>query len=68
MLEALEGRTNICPSEVARGLAADWRPLMEPVRQAARELVAEGLLEITQGGRVVDPHDFKGPIRLRRKA
>lgn len=67
VLDALEGRSNICPSEVARGLAGDWRPLMEPVRQAARALVAEGLVEITQGGHPVDPENFKGPIRLRRK-
>jgi Protein of unknown function (DUF3253) len=28
--------------------------------------VASGRLEITQGGRVVDPSTAKGPIRLRR--
>ena len=38
---------------------------MEEVRRAARRLVARGELEITQGGRVVDPSEFKGPIRLR---
>lgn len=40
---------------------------MEPVRAAARELVLEGLVEITQKGAVVDPSTAKGPIRLRRK-
>ncbi len=64
---AASGNTTICPSEVARQLALDdWRPLMEPVRRAARRLVATGQLEITQGGRVVDPSTAKGPIRLRR--
>jgi hypothetical protein len=39
---------------------------MEPARRAARRLVAAGTLEITQGGRVVDPSTARGPIRLRR--
>jgi hypothetical protein len=38
---------------------------MEPSRRAARRLVAQGLVEITQKGRVVDPSTAKGPIRIR---
>lgn len=38
---------------------------MEATRAVARRLVAEGRLEILQKGQVVDPHTFKGPIRLR---
>ena len=57
----------ICPSEAARAVGGDqWRPLMEPARAAARRLVARGLVEITQGGSVVDPSTAKGPIRIRR--
>ena len=33
------GKT-ICPSDAARALADDFRPLMEPVRRVARELAA----------------------------
>ncbi|MFM9112416.1 MAG: DUF3253 domain-containing protein, partial [Actinomycetota bacterium] len=33
---------------------------------AARRLVVTGEVEITQGGRVVDPSTAKGPIRLRK--
>lgn len=64
--ERARGAT-ICPSEVARALAPDdeWRALMEPVRQAARRLVAKGVLDITQGGHAVDASTAKGPIRLR---
>ncbi len=59
--------STICPSEVARAEgSADWRTLMEPSRQAARRLVAAGRVEIVQGGRVVDPSQAKGPIRIRR--
>lgn len=57
---------SICPSEAARAVQpVDWRELMEPARRAARRLVAEGVVEITQGGRVVDPSTAKGPIRVR---
>ncbi len=58
----------ICPSEAARVVGGDdWRPLMEATRQAARRLVVTGAIEITQGGRVVDPSTARGPIRLRAR-
>lgn len=65
LLARTAGGGTICPSEAARRVAADWRPLMERARQAARRLVARELLEITQGGRVVDGSTARGPIRLR---
>ena len=60
------GKT-ICPSEAARKIAGpeDFRPHMHPVRDAARRLVAERRLEVTQGGKVVDLDSARGPIRLR---
>ena len=60
------GRT-ICPSDAARELAGsgDFRPLMDPVRDVARELVARGELEVTQRGEVVELAAARGPIRLR---
>ena len=67
------GKT-ICPSEAARTVAGGgtmsddrtaWEPLMEPARAAARRLVAQGSLVITQGGVIVDPSTAKGAIRLR---
>ncbi|MFI8364910.1 DUF3253 domain-containing protein [Streptomyces sp. NPDC085612] len=79
ILELLEQRgpaATICPSEAARAVHAaaggggdggdGWRGLMEPARDAARRLVAAGEVEITQGGRVVDPSRARGPIRIRR--
>ena len=53
------GRT-FCPSEAARRLADDWRPLMDRVRRVA----ADTDLMATQGGVPVDPVSAKGPIRL----
>lgn len=68
LLDSRARGATICPSEVARAAAPDdWRPLMEPVREAARRLVAKGMLDITQQGRVVDGSTAKGPIRLRRR-
>jgi len=70
LLDERSAAATICPSEAARRVggdeAEDWRPLMEPARQAARRLVAAGAVEITQKGRVVDPSTAKGPIRIRR--
>lgn len=54
------GKT-FCPSEAARALAADWRPLMADVRRVAAghpDVVA------TQKGVPVDPVAARGPIRL----
>ena len=62
----------ICPSDAARLVGGEdegeWRPLMEPAREAARRLVAAGEVEVTQGGRVVDPATARGPIRIRRSS
>ena len=57
----------ICPGEAARSVDPEGRhDLMEPARAAARRLVAAGEVEITQGGRVVDPSSCTGPILIRR--
>ena len=72
LLARRSGGATICPSEAARAVADPdggedaWRALMEPARRAARRLVAAGDVEITQGGKVVDPSTAKGPIRVRR--
>lgn len=68
LLDQRSAGASICPSEAARAVAGDdgWRELMETARRAARRLVAEGTVVITQGGRVVDPSTAKGPIRIRR--
>jgi hypothetical protein len=60
------GKT-ICPSEAARLVGgAEYRERMPAVRDAARELVAEGEIEVTQRGAVIDLDGARGPIRLRR--
>ena len=72
LLNRRRGGATICPSEAARAVAGDdpkhWRPLMEPARCAARRLVHQGLVAITQKGRAVDPDHAKGPIRVRLRA
>ena len=67
LLAARGAGKTICPSEAARAVGgADWEPLVEPARAAARRLVAAGEVEITQRGQVVDPSTARGPIRIRR--
>ena len=51
---------SFCPSEAARRLAADWRPMMPEVRRVATTLP----LRATQKGQPVDPVTARGPIRL----
>lgn len=60
----------ICPSEVARALAADeaaWRALMPGVRRVAADLAAAGRIAVTQRGLPVDPMSARGAIRLSRQ-
>lgn len=52
---------SFCPSEAARALSGDWRPLMADVRRVAANLP----LVATQKGAPVDPVTARGPIRLR---
>lgn len=67
LLAARARNATICPSEAAKAVGGDdWEELMEPARCAARRLVVTGEVQITQGGRVVDPSTAKGPIRLRK--
>ncbi len=69
LLDARAACASICPSEAARSVAPAehaWRSLMEPARRAARRLAHRGKVVITQRGRVVDPGDIRGPIRIRR--
>ena len=67
LLNARARDASICPSEAAQCVGGDnWQPLMEPARMAARRLVAQEKVQVTQGGRVVDPSRAKGPIRIRR--
>jgi hypothetical protein len=66
LLAQRAGGATICPSEAARLVSpTGWEALMEPARSAARRLVAQGKVSITQRGGVVDPSYAKGPIRIR---
>jgi hypothetical protein len=66
LAQRAEGAT-ICPSEAARAVGGDdWRDLMQPARDAARELADQGEVEVTQRGEVVDVTTAPGPVRIRR--
>ncbi|MDR6097710.1 DUF3253 domain-containing protein [Microbacterium sp. SORGH_AS_0454] len=67
LLAARDAGKTICPSEAARAVGGDdWRDLMQPARDAARELVGLGEVEVTQRGEVVDVTTARGPVRIRR--
>ena len=57
--------TSASPHSSRKLPIATWQSLMEPARAAARRLVAQHRIVITQRSRVVDPATAKGPIRLR---
>ncbi|MEM7672955.1 MAG: DUF3253 domain-containing protein [Verrucomicrobiota bacterium] len=68
MIELLEKRgldKSCCPSEVARLLSNEWRPLMSEVNVIARKLAKDGRIRITQKGQEVEPDSLKGPYRIR---
>lgn len=66
LLQSRHRDATICPSEAARVVDPEnWRTLMEPARAAARRLVDQGLVQITQHGRPVDPSTARGPVRVR---
>lgn len=55
----------LCPSEAARSIGGeDWRDLMPTARRISFDLAAEGRVDVTQKGEVVQP-GARGPIRVR---
>lgn len=57
--------SSTCPSDAARAVADDWRPLLPQVRELARELARRGEVSLTQGGERLDPDgEWRGPIRI----
>lgn len=64
LVDGLAEGTTFCPSQAARRVAADWEPLMERTRMAARRLQTAGVLVILQKGVRVDPSTARGPIRI----
>jgi hypothetical protein len=54
----------VCPSEVARAIAADWRGAMPAVHAAIDELVRDGLIRLSWKGQPMATRS--GPYRIRR--
>jgi hypothetical protein len=59
---------SVCPSEVARDIAArqggDWRTLLSPVREAAVRMATANKISILRNGETADPKTFRGIYRL----
>ncbi|MGI3783297.1 MAG: DUF2256 domain-containing protein, partial [Janthinobacterium lividum] len=59
------GRKGVDPDDAARSVDPEAAAaLHEPARRAARRLVAAGVAEMVQGGRVVDPSTARGGVRV----
>jgi hypothetical protein len=58
---------SLCPTDVARALAEDWRPLLFDIRAAAARLADRDQIEILRHGKPISPTALKGVIRLRLK-
>ena len=54
----------ICPSEVARLIAEDWRSAMPEVHDAIDELVGDGQIRLSWKGQLLETRS--GPYRIRR--
>ncbi|UCG41596.1 MAG: DUF2256 domain-containing protein [Acidimicrobiia bacterium] len=65
LLTALCTRSEVSTDEAAAAVGdAEWEPLRERARRAARRLAADGRVELWQGGRPVGPNT-KGPLAVR---
>ena len=67
LTEAQGPTKSICPSDVARALAPEWRPLLLAVRRAALRLAAEGRIDVLRKGEPVSPEAVRVVIRLRAR-
>jgi len=54
----------ICPSEVARAIAPDWRSAMPAVHAAIDGMVSDGLVRLSWKGHALEARS--GPYRISR--
>lgn len=71
LLDRRAPTSTICPSEVARALAArelasDWRTAMPVVHAAIDQLTAEGVVQLSWKGKALETR--AGPYRIRRRS
>ena len=55
---------SVCPSEVARAIAPDWRGAMPAVHAAIDELIRDGRIRLSWKGRPMETRS--GPYRISR--
>ena len=77
ILSALSGAEALTHQDLARAYAETrrkakdpkdlWRRYMTAVRQQVLHMARAGQVEIVRNGEVVDPEDFRGIVRVRKK-
>ena len=65
LLARREPDATICPSDVARAIASDWRSAMPAVHAAIDGLVHDGLVRLSWKGRPMATRS--GPYRIGRR-
>lgn len=64
LLRHRDGAT-ICPRDAAKVVGGtDWRELMDRARNVAAGLHRDGVVEVRQRGKRVDPAHAHGPLRI----
>lgn len=66
LLERRAPSATICPSEVARAIASDWRAAMPDVHAAIDDLVRDGLVQMSWKGQPLATRT--GPYRISRRS
>ncbi|QNE32972.1 DUF3253 domain-containing protein [Sphingomonas sp. NBWT7] len=64
LLASRAAGATICPSEVARAIAPDWRGAMPAVHAAVDALLRDGLVQLSWKGRPLPTRS--GPYRIAR--
>jgi len=66
MMRELRGRASIGPADVAQKFHSEsWKRWMDTVKEVARRLAAEGVIEVTRHGKPVTDWPWRGVIRFR---
>ena len=65
LLERRAPTATVCPSEVARAIAPDWRAAMPDVHAAIDDLVRDGLVRLSWKGQPLARR--AGPYRISRR-
>ena len=69
MIESKRGRASIGPADVARRFDAEhWKRWMDSVKEIARRLATEGVIQVTRHGKPIEAWPWRGVVRFRARS